>query len=619
LQAPSGILMSDRWVARMRFDVEKRRLCHGHLRPRLSSGDRGGPARPKGQWLLDESDRMLQTLRVQTLRCLQARPGGPGCTGGGHEADSGGVERRARSGHQEPGSEVGHTRPETSQDHWDALRAFVNVEGAEPTNNEARRTLRPAVIFRKCCFGTKSGAGSLFVVRKLTVIETARRRGVHVLDLLLARVPRRHPRYRPAAAPVQVNQPARRAPNRYLTATPTGDIFSSVVREPSRGPVGTRRMAAGEGYSMALETALGDIIARLRQGRYPNEQAISQGIVLRVLQELGWDTWDPAVVWPEYQTGEGRADFALCHPPRRPAIFIEVKQPGSAEGGVRQVLEYAFHTGVPFVVLTDGRTWGFYLPAEQGTYEDRRVHLLDLYERTPAEAAEIFVRYLDRERVQSGEALETARQEYRSHSRRSQARAAIPEAWDELVRTGDEDLVQLLARGVETRIGVRPHDDDVADFLHRGLRRVVVETPITNAPVRTDIRPGGTGSDEHVPPIEIPPPPRRGRLTLRGRVYEYQNAKEAMIIVLRELANEDPTFLERCYQHPKSQGRKRRYIARTLEELYPDREDLRVNHEPLPRGWFVSTNLNNMLKKTIIELAAEVAGLVLGRDLIVDL
>ena len=107
---------------------------------------------------------------------------------------------------------------------------------------------------------------------------------------------------------------------------------------------------------MALETTLTEITARLRQGRFPNEQAISQGIVLRLLQELGWDTWDTAVVWSEYQTGQGRADFALCHPPSKPAIFVEVKQPGKAEDAVRQALEYAFHTGVPFVLLTDGKT-----------------------------------------------------------------------------------------------------------------------------------------------------------------------------------------------------------------------------------------------------------------------
>jgi hypothetical protein len=40
---------------------------------------------------------------------------------------------------------------------------------------------------------------------------------------------------------------------------------------------------------MSLEPTLTDIIARLRQGRFSNKQAISQGIVLLVPQELGWD------------------------------------------------------------------------------------------------------------------------------------------------------------------------------------------------------------------------------------------------------------------------------------------------------------------------------------------
>ncbi|HWA85365.1 MAG TPA: type I restriction enzyme HsdR N-terminal domain-containing protein [Opitutus sp.] len=168
---------------------------------------------------------------------------------------------------------------------------------------------------------------------------------------------------------------------------------------------------------MSFETTLSDITNRLRQGKFPNEQAISQGIVLRALQELGWDTWDTNVVWPEFQTGEGRADFALCHPSAKPAIFIEVKQPGKSEDSVRQALAYAFHSGVPFVILTDGRTWSFYLPAERGSYEERRVYKVDLFERSPSEAAAAFHRYLAPTRVRSGEALETARAEYRSRNR----------------------------------------------------------------------------------------------------------------------------------------------------------------------------------------------------------
>jgi len=364
---------------------------------------------------------------------------------------------------------------------------------------------------------------------------------------------------------------------------------------------------------MSLETTLTDITARLRQGRFPNEQAISQGIVLRVLQELGWDTWDTAVVWPEYKTGEGRADFALCHPPSKPAVLIEVKQPGKAEDAVRQALEYAFHPGVPSVVLSDGKTWSFYLPAEQGSYEDRRVYKLDLFERPPAEAGETLHRYLAHSRVESGEALKTAREEYRSRNRRSQARAAIPEAWRELVEKGDELLVDLLAGAVESKAGVRPEDDDVAEFLAGLGRPVIVEAPHGNTS-----QPISPVSPRPTAPRTTGESSRSGRLVLLGKAHSYHNAKDAMLIVLRELAKADPSFLERCSQHPDAQGRKRRYIARTPEELYPDREDLRDMRESLPGGWLVATNLNNVLKKTIIRLAAEVAGLTFGKDVIVE-
>jgi len=361
---------------------------------------------------------------------------------------------------------------------------------------------------------------------------------------------------------------------------------------------------------MSLETTLTDIASRLRQGQFPNEQAISQGIVLRVLQELGWNIWDTTVVWPEYQTGEGRADFALCHPPSKPAIFIEVKQPGKAEDAVRQALQYAFHVGVPFVVLTDGRTWSFYLPAEQGSYEDHRVYQLDLFERPPAEAATALDRYLTRTRIESGEAFDTARSEYRSRNRKSQARTAVPDAWRELVEKGDEVLVDLLASAVESKSGVRPDADDVAEYLAGLCRPVIGET--------ATLRPFPAAS---VNPLSLHPvgeTTRSGRLLLFGKAYPYSNAKDAMVIVLRELAKTDPSFLERCSQHHDAQGRKRRYIARTAEELYPDRPDLREYHETLPGDWLVSTNLNNVLKKTIIRLAAEVAGLTFGKDVVVE-
>jgi hypothetical protein len=52
---------------------------------------------------------------------------------------------------------------------WPALWTFAVIEDVEPTNNAAERALRPAVLWRKRCFGAQSEAGNTFVERILTV------------------------------------------------------------------------------------------------------------------------------------------------------------------------------------------------------------------------------------------------------------------------------------------------------------------------------------------------------------------------------------------------------------------------------------------------------------------
>lgn len=74
---------------------------------------------------------------------------------------------------------------------WPALWRFEELEGVEPTNNLAERALRPAVLWRKGCFGTRSAHGSRFAERMLTVIATLRPTNRNVLrfvaDAVLAR------------------------------------------------------------------------------------------------------------------------------------------------------------------------------------------------------------------------------------------------------------------------------------------------------------------------------------------------------------------------------------------------------------------------------------------------
>jgi hypothetical protein len=62
------------------------------------------------------------------------------------------------------------------------LWTFVEVQGVEPTNNAAERSLRHAVIWRKLSFSTQSEQGSQFVETMLTTIETCRQQNLSVID-----------------------------------------------------------------------------------------------------------------------------------------------------------------------------------------------------------------------------------------------------------------------------------------------------------------------------------------------------------------------------------------------------------------------------------------------------
>jgi transposase len=65
-----------------------------------------------------------------------------------------------------------------------AMWTFARVEGVEPTNNHAERMLRPAVIWRKTCFGSHGAGGCRYAERMLTVVQTLRLGGRPVLAFL---------------------------------------------------------------------------------------------------------------------------------------------------------------------------------------------------------------------------------------------------------------------------------------------------------------------------------------------------------------------------------------------------------------------------------------------------
>jgi len=69
--------------------------------------------------------------------------------------------------------------------HWNHLFTFLDHEGVEPTNNSAERGIRPAVQWRKICFGNQSENGEALTARLLTVTRTCILQRKNAFDFLV--------------------------------------------------------------------------------------------------------------------------------------------------------------------------------------------------------------------------------------------------------------------------------------------------------------------------------------------------------------------------------------------------------------------------------------------------
>ena len=231
---------------------------------------------------------------------------------------------------------------------------------------------------------------------------------------------------------------------------------------------------------MSLQATIDEIRDRLKRGIFKNEAEVRQGIVNELLRELGWPMGNTTVVCPEYSIEGGRVDYALRdHQYMRPVVLIEVKNIGKLNSRAKkQLFSYAFHAGVPILVLTDGKQWQFFYPFGSGDYDDRRVCALDLSDSDSEKNVNLLQRYLSYPSVQDKEAIEAMESDYRLLSSQRDAAKHLPETWQRLLEVPDELLIELVAEATESVCGHRPNEDLVLDFLKNlGSTAVLHETP----------------------------------------------------------------------------------------------------------------------------------------------
>ena len=176
-----GVVVSDRYAGYRWIPDERHQTCWSHLDRRFESlVERGGEAQAFGRAWLRQSRKLHRIwrtfqegrIRWRTMRRRMVRV----------ETQVGGLLQVGLLSADAAVRQLCRSLLEIQE----SLFVFVRIEGVEPTNNVGERGVRPAVQWRKICFGTQSRSGSRFVERILTVGSTCRMQGRSVLAYLRA-------------------------------------------------------------------------------------------------------------------------------------------------------------------------------------------------------------------------------------------------------------------------------------------------------------------------------------------------------------------------------------------------------------------------------------------------
>lgn len=182
-----GIVNSDRYSAYNWLNLQWRQLCWAHLKRDFTKiAERGGVSQTLGEQLLQQQEKLFELwhrVRDGTLARPQWIEAVAPIRQRVKELLEEGAAYPIGAKEKTPLAKTVRTCQQLLKVE-PALWLFVTTVGVEPTNNAAEQAIRPAVLWRRCSYGSQSEAGSLFVGRMMTVVATLRRQNRHVLDYL---------------------------------------------------------------------------------------------------------------------------------------------------------------------------------------------------------------------------------------------------------------------------------------------------------------------------------------------------------------------------------------------------------------------------------------------------
>ncbi len=241
-----------------------------------------------------------------------------------------------------------------------------------------------------------------------------------------------------------------------------------------------------------MRETLIDIRTRLEAGEYRNEQHVRINLVLRLLQDLGWNIWDPNIVFPELLVAPNedktKVDFALflsSYTP--PSIFVEIKTVGELPYNLpkieRQLRDYNRNNTAEFSIITDGRLWFFYFSQTGGEFSSKQFKKIDLIKDDLDDVELSLLTFLGEKEIRNG----AAKSEAEKYLRLSQEQRVLEDSLAQARRIIQEppfpSLPESLIELVRQK-GVTVTREKAEEFI-RSIGERKIERPEMSSPERS--------------------------------------------------------------------------------------------------------------------------------------
>ena len=275
-------------------------------------------------------------------------------------------------------------------------------------------------------------------------------------------------------------------------------------------------------------------------------------------------------------------------------VFIEVKRISEElENHQEQLLDYSFKQGVKLAILTNGKTWWFYLPLHEGSWEQRRFYTIDVFEQEAEDITTKFLDFLSKDNVASEEAIRTAEAIYKGQQRLNILKETLPKAWNKIIEEGDDLLMDLINETTEKLCGYRADTPLIEQFLSAQKDRLILSAipQVKRAsPVIKPHEPASASILGNYSGKSI------SRFYFAGLQYEVKSWKDLLIKLCELLSAKHGSEFDKSLNLV---GRKRPYFARNRDQL---RSPQRIGNTNI----FVETNLG---ANSIVRICSDILAL----------